>query len=238
MSLPVLDAPTAECTLPSTKVTVKYRPFTVKEEKILLLAAAEQNSKSMRGIYRSVLSILEVCTFGAIDVKCLSTVDFEYLFIKIKTAARGEIEPQIYRCIKKDEDGNKCDTKMPVDIDFDKIKLNKEMPESKIKISDDLLIQLNYPTISQIMDVQGDDMDEIELLAGCIDMIVYKDIVYSDFTKDEINDFIDQFTEEYMQPLTNYFKALPKLTYTKKVICSKCKGKHTIVLEGLHDFFG
>jgi len=238
MSLPILECPEYKCKLPITGTEVTYRPFKVKEQKILLLAATneEASKQTLNDIVDSLSGVLKACTFNKVDINNLCSIDFEYLFIKIKSAARGSIEPQLYTCKSKDSTGKICGQDIELDIDFDEIKLNGKIQDNNIKISDDLMIVTKMPTFKMLKEIE-DTKDELDIVASLIDIIIYKGESFTDFTKEEAADFIEQFTEDQIAPLAKYFKEIPELSYKKKIKCNKCGTVHDIEVKGLQNFF-
>lgn len=248
MSLPILTCPTSKCTLPVSKTVVEYRPFVVKEQKIMLLAAAAKGPEAPKEILASISQVLTLCTFDKVKVEKLSAIDFEYLFIKIKSASAGSIVEQNYICNRevtvKDDEGvetkQKCGGTTSIGIKHDDIKLNKELPSPKIIINDKLIVVLNPPTVDLVntMTTSGNTTDELRVMAQCVDIIAMGEEIYSDFTTDEMVDFLGQFTESQIAPVIEYFKSLPALVYHSEFKCKKCGFKHKIDIRGIENFFG
>ena len=241
MSLPILTCPTSTLTLPVSKVKVEYRPFIVKEQKIMLLAASDRSENSTKEIVKSITQVLTLCTFDKIHVDKLSGIDFEYLFIKVKGASIGTATEQNYKCNRKDDEGKVCGHTTGIVVDHEEIKLDKELPDNKIAITDELMIVLEPPSIDIINTmVEGGvkNADELKTIAQCVDMVVMGEDTHTDFTLDEMVDFIGSFTEAQISPVIDYFKALPVLTYHAEFKCSKCEYDHVIDIKGLENFFG
>ena len=238
MPLPKIATPTYELELPSTEQTVKYRPFLVKEEKLLVLALETEDTKQITTAIKTVLKSC-VLTKG-IKVEQLPTFDIEYLFLNIRGKSVGEdLEVNII-C----PDDNK--TEVPVTIALDEIEVQKdENHTNKIKVDDSIMMEMKYPSLEQFIKNNFDFNDKnamdqsFELIATCIDKIYTEDEVWAsaDCTKKEMKDFLEQMNSNQFKEIEKFFETMPKLSHSIKVTNPKTKVKSEVVLEGLASFF-
>ena len=237
MPLPTIATPTYSLELPSTKKTIKYRPFLVKEEKLLVLALETESQKE---ITTAVKSVIKNCiqTRG-VKVETLPTFDIEYLFLNIRGKSVGE---EVEVNIIAPDDGV---TQIPVTIDLDEIKV-VENPEHnrQIKINDDLIMEMKYPSLEQFIknnfDVNESNFDQsFELIASCVGKIYSDDEVWStdDVSKKEVIEFLEQMNSIQFKDIEKFFETMPKLSHTVKVTNPKTKVESEVVLEGLSSFF-
>jgi len=239
MPLPKIATPTYELELPSTEETIKYRPFLVIEEKLLVLALESEDPKQ---ITTAIKTVIKNCieTKG-IKVETLPTFDIEYLFLNIRGKSVGEeIEVNIV-CPDDDE------TSVPTKISIDDIKVIKNPDHLKqIKIDDSIMMEMTYPSLDQFIknnfDLSGENTVDksFELVAACIDKIYTKDEVWSasDVTKKELMDFLDQMNSSQFKEVEKFFDTMPKLTHKVKVKNPNTEIESEVTLEGLSSFFG
>ena len=238
MPLPKIATPTYELELPSTEETIKFRPFLVKEEKLLVLALESEDTKQITTAIKTVIKNC-VLTKG-IKVEQLPTFDIEYLFLNIRGKSVGEdIEVNI---ICPDDE----QTTVPVNIDLESIKVQKNDDHNKqIKVDDNIMMEMKYPSLEQFIKNNFDfedknSMDQsFELIATCIDKIFTQDEVWvtGDFTKKEMNDFLEQMNSSQFKEIEKFFDTMPKLSHTIKVKNPNTKVESEVVLEGLASFF-
>ena len=237
MPLPTISTPTYELVLPSSNKKIKYRPFLVKEEKILILAMESQDTKQ---IARSVKDVISKCILSkGIKVDRLSTFDIEYLFLNIRGKSVGETVEVIVSC---PDDGK---TQVPVVIDLDAIKIQTN-PEhhNDIKLDDKLTMKMKYPSLGEFVknnfDVENIGVTEsFDMIASCIDQIYSEEESWtsSDCTKKELQEFIEQLSSKQFKEIEKFFETMPKLSHTVKVMNPNTKVENEIVLEGLASFF-
>jgi len=239
MPLPTIATPTYELELPSLKKKIKYRPFLVKEEKLLVLALESEDTKQ---ITTAIKTVLKSCiqTRG-IKVENLPTFDIEFLFLNIRAKSVGEV---VEVNIVAPDDGV---TDIPVKIDIDDIKV--VIPEghtNKIKLDDELSMQMKYPSLDEFIKNNFDfNSTEIgidqsfELIASCIDKIYSVDEVWStdDVSKKEVVDFLEQMNSVQFKEIEKFFETMPKLSHRLKVKNPQTKVESEVVLEGLNSFF-
>ena len=238
MPLPKIATPTYELVLPSTKKIVKYRPFLVKEEKLLVLALESEDTKEITTAIKAVIGNC-ISTRG-IKVDKLPTFDIEYLFLNIRGKSVGE---EVDVNIVDPDDG---DTLIPVKIALDDIKVIESEDHNKhIKLDDTLMMEMKYPSLDQFIknnfDFSGNTgIDQsFELIAGCIDKIYSEDEVWAadDCSKKEITEFLEQMNSLQFKDIEKFFETMPKLSHTVEVTNPETKVKSTVVLEGLSSFF-
>ena len=239
MPLPKIATPTYELELPSTGKSIKYRPFLVKEEKVLVIALESEDTKQITNAIKAVLKNC-VLTKG-IKVENLPTFDIEFLFLNIRGKSVGE---EIEVNIVCPDDG---ETNVPVFIDLDSIQVERSDDHTnQIKLDDDLMMEMKYPSLEQFIknnfDFQeGNQMDQsFELIATCIDKIYNEDEVWAtaDCTKKEVKDFLESMNSSQFKEIEKFFESMPKLKHTIEVTNPNTKVKSEVVLEGLASFFG
>ncbi len=238
MPLPKISTPTYELELPSTGQTVKYRPFLVKEEKVLVIALESEDNKQITNAIKAVLKSC-VLTKG-IKVDHLPTFDIEYLFLNIRGKSVGE-ELQVNIICPDDET-----TQVPITVALDEIQVEKsENHSNKIKLDKDLMMEMSYPSLDQFIKNNFDfneenQMDQsFQLIASCIDKIYNEDEVWAtaDCTKKEVNEFLESMNSSQFKEIEKFFETMPKLKHTVSVTNPKTKVKSDVVLEGLASFF-
>ena len=240
MPLPTIETPTYELKLPSSNKKVKYRPFLVKEEKILIIAL---ESKNQNEITNAVTDVLKKCILTkGVDVDNLPTFDIEFLFLNIRSKSIGEDIKLTVTC----PDDNV--TKVPVTIYVDEIKVTKSRGHTKdIKLDDTMTLRMKYPSLSQFISNNFDTDDEAKsmvdktfnVVADCIDVIYTGEDAWDakDYTPDERLDFVNQLNSKQYKAVEKFFATMPKLSHKIEVVNPNTKEKGSVVLEGLADFF-
>lgn len=236
MPLPKLVVPEYELELPSTKETVKYRPFLVKEEKLLLTAMEMGGEKEM---ISAIKTIIKNCTNLKAKIDDLATFDIEYLFLRIRAKSVGEVSKVMITC---PDDG---ETQVAVEIPLDQIEVKwPEKYGNKIELTDTVGIIMKYPSIDTFVKLNftGDNItvDNIfELASTCIDQVYEDEEVYDlkNFTKKEVNEFLESMKSDQFLKLQNFFAEMPKLEYDIEVENPNTGVKSTVKLEGLGSFF-
>ena len=238
MPLPTIATPTYELELPSTGKKIKYRPFLVKEEKLLVLALETEETKD---ISTAIKTVLKSCiqTKG-IRVENLPTFDIEYLFLNIRGKSVGE---EVDVNLIAPDDGV---TEVPVTISIDDIEIQKNKDHNnKVKLDESLVMEMKYPSLDQFIKSNFDfteetNMDQsFDLIASCIDKIYNEEEVWSaaDCTKKEVKDFLEQMNSMQFKEIEKFFETMPKLSHSVTFTNPKTKVKSTVVLEGLSSFF-
>lgn len=238
MPLPKIVTPEYDLVLPSTQKKITYRPFLVKEEKLLVLALESESTKQITTAIKSVLKSC-ILTRG-IKVEKLPTFDIEYLFLNIRARSVGE---EVEVNIVAPDDG---ETNVTVTIDLEDIQVQTDENHSnKIKLDETLMMEMKYPSLEQFIsnnfDFEGEtDINQsFELIASCIDKIYNEDEVWStdDCTKKEVVDFLEQMSSTQFKEIEQFFETMPKLSHAIEITNPSTKVKSTIVLEGLSSFF-
>ncbi len=235
MALPKLNTPTYELELPSTGEIIKYRPFLVKEQKLLLIA---QESGEEKQIANAMGELVNSCTFGKVNAKSAPMFDIEYLFLKIRGKSVGEKVKLNLIC---PDDGK---TTVPYELNLEDVECQVQDDHSnEIQINEDIKIVFRYPLLNDLQNVKasaGDSEKTFHFMECCIDSIHSGDDVFQriDIKDKEISDFIEQFTNEQFEKITQFFNTMPKLRHVVKVTNPKTKKKNEILLEGLESFLG
>ena len=238
MPLPKIATPTYELELPSTGKSIKYRPFLVKEEKVLVIALESEDNKQITTAIKAVLKSC-ILTKG-VKVESLPTFDIEYLFLNIRGKSVGEELEVNVIC---PDDG---ETTVPVIINLDDIEVQKDENHSnKIKIDDSIMMELKYPSLDQFIKNNFDFNDKnamdqsFELIASCIDKVYTEDEVWAtaDCTKKEVKEFLESMNSQQFKEIEAFFESMPKLSHTIKVTNPNTKVESDVVLEGLASFF-
>jgi len=235
MALPKINTPTYELELPSTGEIIKYRPFLVKEQKLLLIA---QESGEEKQIANAMGELVNSCTFGKVNTKSAPMFDIEYLFLKIRGKSVGEKVKLNLIC---PDDGK---TTVPYDLNLEDVECQVQDDHSnEIQINEDIKIVFRYPLLNDLQNVKasaGDSEKTFHFMECCIDSIHSGDDVFQriDIKDKELSDFIEQFTNEQFEKITQFFNTMPKLRHIVKVTNPKTKKKNEILLEGLESFLG
>lgn len=243
MPLPAVATPTYELTLPSNKKTIKYRPFLVKEEKILILAMESGNPKDITNAVKNTLRDC-ILTRG-IKIDSLPSFDIEYLFLNIRAKSVGESVELIVTCPDDNE------TKVDVTVNIDEIEVViPKNHNSEIKVDNNITVKMKYPSLQEFIDnnfdfsAQNSSKDTIDksfdIVASCIDMVYTKDESWSasDVTKKELVEWLQTFDSNQFGHIEEFFNTMPKLSHTIKVKNPNTGVENEIVLEGLSSFFG
>ena len=236
MPLPKISTPTYDLTIPSSGKKIKYRPFLVKEEKVLIIAMESQDDKQ---IAQAVKDVLDSCILTkGISVDKLATFDIEFLFLNIRGKSVGEEVEVLVTCPDDDK------TKVPVRVNLDHIKIVKSDEHQRdISLDDKLFMRMKYPAMGEFVksnfsvDTQVDDT--FDLVCSCIEQVYSEDESWSasDCTKEELNEFLEQLDSKQFKKIEKFFETMPKLSHTIKVINPNTKVENKIVLEGLNAFF-
>ena len=239
MPLPKINTPTFELVLPSTGKKIKYRPFLVREEKILIMAMESNNTNQ---ITDAIVQIMNDCIITrGIKVEKLSTFDIEYLFWNVRAKSVGETVEVNVTC---PDDG---ETSVQMEIDIDSIKVQKNKGHrNTIKLDKDLSMKLRYPSLDQFVesnfdaDEEGSNVSQsLSMITSCIDMIYNQEESWnaSDSTQKELEEFIEQLNTKQFKQIENFFSTMPKLSHTILVKNPKTEVESEVILEGLAAFF-
>ena len=238
MPLPKIATPVYELELPSTGKTIEYRPFLVKEEKVLVIALESEDTKQITTAIKNV--IRNCIKTKGVKVEDLPTFDIEYLFLNIRGKSVGE---EIEVNVTCPDDG---ETQVPVTINLDDIEVQKnDEHTNRIKVDDSIMMEMKYPSLDQFIKNNFDFNDKnamdqsFELIATCIDKVFTEDEVWAveDCSKKEIVDFLEQMNSSQFKEIEKFFETMPKLSHTIKVKNPKTKKENEVVIEGLAGFF-
>ena len=243
MGLPTIAVPEYTLTVPSSGKEVKYRPFLVKEEKILLIA---MEGEEQQQISNATKRIVQNCVYGDIDVESMPAFDLEYIFLQLRGKSKGEVLDLKYKCPK-------CEGEIPLAVNLDDVKVIKHKDHTKkIQLTKDLGVVMKYPTL-ELQQLAGEITEKkssieglFETIIHCIDYIYDAENTYpsKDHTKKEMNDFLESLPEKEFQKVSKFFETSPSLKHDVELKCSnKVKGKkecgytEKLTLEGLGSFF-
>ena len=239
MPLPKINTPTYELVLPSSGKKIKYRPFLVKEEKILIMALESEDSKQITNAIKDVLT--DCILSRGIKIEKLATFDIEYLFLNVRAKSVGETVEVNITC---PDDG---ETQVQVEIDIDSIKVQKSDTHSDIiQLDNDLSLQMNYPSLNQFIETNfevGGEKSEVEqslnVIMSCIKQVYSSEEAWdaTDCSKKELKDFVEQMNSKQFKQLEDFFNTMPKLSHTLKVTNPNTKVKSDVTIEGLASFF-
>jgi len=237
MPLPKISTPTYELVIPSTGKKIKYRPFLVKEEKILIIAMESEDTSQISNAVKDVIKSC-ILTRG-VKVEELSTFDIEYLFLNIRGKSVGEEVEVLITC---PDDGV---TKVPMTISLDEIQIQVDENHSKdIRLDDSLTLRMRYPSMQEFIKnnfaLENVDVDDtFEIITSCIEQVYNEEESWSasDCTKKELKEFVEQLSSKQFKEIENFFTTMPKLSHTITVKNPNTEVENEVVLEGLASFF-
>ena len=234
MSLPKLNAPTYEMEIPSTKEKVKYRPFLVKEQKMLMIAQESQDPNMMAN---TMCDLIESCCEGVKGAEKMPTFDLEYMFLQLRAVSvGGDVELEML-C----QDDN--ETKVPVTIKLDELKVT-ELPNHKkeVMITDKIGMTFRYPSLVDVAKYSKDGMSNVDVTFGiiqdCLVNIFDENEVYEEHNKDELQEFVEQMTTEQFEEVQGFFDTMPKIRHTVEVKNPNTGVVNEVHLEGMQSFLG
>ena len=237
MALPIINAPTYEVAVPSSKEKINYRPFLVKEEKILLLALEDGTAGALNAALKQIVNN---CTYEKLDVSTMATFDLEFIFLRIRAKSVGEVSKL---SLLAEDDG---ETYVEVEIPLEKIIVDfpKDHTDT-VKLTDTIGVVLRYPTYETLaeMDDLPSEMSGVErvftLMAKCVDRIYDAETVHEriDFNEEELETFLNSLSPQQFADVQKFFDTMPKLQHQVKFTNPNTKKKNTVTLEGLQSFF-
>lgn len=246
MSLPKVLAQTYELTIPSSGENVTYRPFLVKEEKVLLMAMESKDASAMS---KAMGNIISACTEGDVNPKDLAPYDIEYFFLQLRGKSVGEVldlkiprPPNFTSCCKEAIEEDICEMTLNIDdISVDTSKIKK----AEIEVSDKIGVKMKFPEMDAIQKYAGVEGEMsadgiFKLIIECIDYIWDGDEIYKakDHTKKELNDFVESLSSKQFNGIREFFESMPRLTHDIEWTCPKCEKSNTLTLTGVEAFFG
>lgn len=245
MALPKIDVPVYSTKLISSGKTVKYRAFTVKEEKLFLMA---NESEDVDTVIDSIKQVLNNCIITkGIDVEELPLFDIEYLFLKLRAVSVGEVVNLRYKCNNilpklDDEEEKKCNHIVEIDLNLNEITSDSIKIDKMIQITDTMGVAMKYPTFDLLKDFDANqEVDSIiKMTVKCIDYIYDKDNIYyaKDAKEEELVDFVESMQSKDLEKIKDFFGSMPKLKKQLDFKCVKCGYEEKIELEGIQSFFG
>jgi hypothetical protein len=240
MALPKINTPTFEMTIPSTEQKITYRPFLVKEEKILLMA---MEGKDRKETARALKQIINNCCIDDVDVNKLAPFDLEYFFLLLRAKSIGETIDLTYACQQK-KGKTDCTNVIKFTVDIDEIEVIKN-PEhtNKIDLTDTVGIMMKYPALETIMgqELEGEDVDAmLKIIIQCMEYIYDETDIHKmkDTDAKETQEFLEGLTQNQFIKIRKFFDTMPKVSYKKTIECDKCKKDNKIEIEGMQNFFG
>jgi hypothetical protein len=239
MALPKLDYPTFE--IPGIKVKgspAKFRPFLVKEQKILMMAA---ESKDLSEAINNIKQVIQNCCVDPIDVDKISMSDLELIFVHIRAKSVGEVIELVYRCNNEPEENQRCNMIMNISVDLLKdVNYESKQESDMVWLNDKIAIKMRNPSIDTInlMDEENEQLSDI-IISQCIDQIIEDEEVHDadSVNEKELIEFVSQIQTKDYQKMWNFIQNAPTIRYEKVHACPRCAYEHTIKLEGISDFF-
>ena len=236
MALPKLNtSPIYEISVPSTKQRVSFRPYLVKEEKVMIMAfeSGDQNQT-----LKAILSTIEACVQDKIDMSSLATFDVEYLFTQIRSKSAGEKSTVLLKC-------EKCGTEHEYQVDLSTIKVDIDERDPLVELTDDITVEMRYPPYKAIVDtnMQGDQLGVgLDMVAASISAIIVKDGLEEqrtdtkDVSRKELIDFIESMTTDQFEKVTQYISNLPAMKHNAEYTCLNCEHDNVYEMKGISDF--
>lgn len=234
MALPKLDTPTYELKIPSTGERVSYRPYLVKEEKILMIAMESDDSKQM---ISAVKNVIRSCTNGSVDVNRLAMFDIEYIFTQLRSASVGETSTIGVKC-------ESCSTKNEVDVNLQDVRVDiPEDREKTVALTDTIGVILKYPSVEDMLEKQGSKQSNVEqmfdIIESCIESIYTEEEIFNaaEQSKTEIREFIESLNTQQFNELRKFVESIPSATIDVEFTCASCGEHNSFEVKGLGNFF-
>lgn len=242
MALPKLDVPIYDVEVPSTKKKIRFRPFTVKEEKLFLMAAQSDDNET---ITKTIIQVLNNCILDDLNIESIPMFDLEYLFLNLRARSIGEVVELSYKCnnevVGESGESKKCNNVVNIGVNLLEIKPSETNIQNKIELTDKLGVVMKFPNLKLLEKIESKDEFEIviDLIIECIDYIYDDENIYyaKDSTKEELMEFLDSFQSKDLEKLKSFFDTLPKITKDIDFKCNKCGYHETLKLEGIQNFF-
>lgn len=255
MALPLLKTPEYELIIPSSGTRAAFRPFLVREEKILLMA---MQSEDERQVIRAVEDIIKSCLLTPVELNKLSMFDIEFIFLKIRSKSIGEVVEMRYQCQKEiskqvlnEHTGEMqvvnrpCGTNVPIKIHLDEVQVEKDPTHTtQIKLTDEVGLMMRYPNLSiaRKLQAEGRSTEDIgqalDLIAACIESVYNETSVITEFNQNEMVKWLETLTQHQFTAIQQFFDTIPRLKHTVHFECPACGHEHDIVIEGIQNFFG
>lgn len=234
MALPKLDAPRYEMKVPSTGKKAVYRPYLVKEEKVLMLALESKDDSQM---IRAIKDVITSCTENTVDVESMTMFDLEYIFMQLRGKSVGETTEISVKC-------NSCDAKNDIKVNLDKVTVTVPKENTrKIQLTKDVGVMMKYPSVNDIMSLQTSDDSEVDklfaMIIACIDSIYSGEEIFdaAEQSKQELKDFIESLSTEQFNNIKNFIQDMPSASVAVDFTCSSCNTHNQFDVKGLANFF-
>ena len=238
MSLPIIQTPRYETNLPSTGKKIQYRPYLVKEEKMLMIALESSDSKQ---IMQAVKDTISACTFNKVDPNKMPIFDLEYMFLRLRAKSVGEISKLNLRCTK-------CEKSTKIEVNLDEIKIDTaNLPSPTIALTDKIGVTMTWPKVDLISQFSESNDGTVlnqsnlafDIIIGCIESVYDDNGVYpaEEQTKADITQFVESLNQEQFKKIQSFIEAMPKLEHNIEFDCAHCKEKNSLLLKGIQSFF-
>lgn len=234
MALPIVNSPKYSTVLPSSGEEVNYRPYTVKEEKVLMIALESKDQKQM---LRAMKDVIGACIEG-IDPQKLTTFDIEWVFLKLRSKSVGENVDLRMKCQSED-----CKETTDIKLNMEEIQMDGDPQMKTIEITDTVGVTVRYPTVEMVEKYDQDKLQTVDgafdMLVGCIDSIYDADTIYDckNENPDDVREFVDNLTSEQFKDVASFFESVPQVKHTLNWKCSGCGKDNELELKGLESFF-
>lgn len=237
--LPKIDVVQYSLELPLSKKKIKFRPFLVKEEKILLMAMESDDDSSMLDAIKQVVNN---CCEGDFDVETIPTTDLDYIFLNLRARSVGEVVDLEYKCSNEVSEGHKCGNIVKFSVNLLEINAEGTKPDNRIQLTDTIGVVMKYPSLKayEVSEEIGNNVDKImTVILNSIDCVYDEDNVYpaKDSTKEELQEFIESLNKEQFSKIEQFFENIPSVQTTLKFHCNKCGHKQDILVKGAQSFF-
>lgn len=234
MALPVIETPKYELTIPSNGEKIEFRPYLVKEEKILIIAMESKDTSQM---VRAVRDVISACTFNKVNVDDLALFDLEYIFLKLRSTSVGAISELKMKC-------GECEQFTEVSVNIDEVGVEGDVTKERtIPITNDVGVVMKFPTVKGALMSGGATDDAYATIIGTIiasiDTIYDADNIYSasDYKREELIDFIESLNQEQFTKINTFFEGMPALSHNVEFDCQSCGHHNDVELKGLQSFF-
>ena len=228
--LPSVSTPTLIITLPLSKKTIKYRPFTIKEQKSLLLA---QESSDKSTISETIYSVINSCTDGTLDIKTIPVPDIGFFFLQLRIASVGSDVRFSLKC-------KNCDTKLLIGLNLSDVKIKTDDYNPVVRLTNDVGITFRLPTLEDAVDENDNTVNKtVQMLYAVMENIFDEEQVYTkaDYSLQEFSDWLDSLNDHQLKKIQKFVESIPELSHTLHITCHSCGEKQSRTLEGLHNFF-
>ncbi len=238
MAIPKIDLPIYELSLKSEDKKIRFRPFLVKEEKLLIIAL---ESNELKMIVDTVKQVINNCVLDPIDIDSLPMFEIENIFLNLRARSMGEVVEVTFVC-QNVVNERKCAAEMDLQVNLLDVALDMKEIDPLLKITDKIGMKMKFPTFEtsrMVTDAKGDDQLAAKIIRDCTEFIYDESTTYmtKDIGEEEFYEFLDNMTQEQFSKIRNFFSAIPTIKYKGHVQCPKCKKEHDVLLEGILDFF-